>query len=107
MGDPPCSRLLCRSSFFGNAELPLHLSSSPHTFVCVQVHLYSGVPTRIQDLSGMDPLNCHGDSVKRRGKDMLSFELFCKISDCLQDLMLTLLVSRQREGCSTKIYVKG
>lgn len=38
---------------------------------------------------------------------MLSFELFCKISDCLQDLMLTLLVSRQREGCSTKIYVKG
>lgn len=51
----------------GWAGLALHPLSHPHTFVCVEVHLNGGVPTGVQDLTGMDPLNRHGESVERTG----------------------------------------
>lgn len=58
--------------------------------MCVQVHLNRGVPTGVQDLTGMDPLNCHGESEERREQDTFSFER-------LQDVMLTPSMSRLTE----------
>lgn len=62
----------------------------PHTFVCVEVHLNGGVPTGVQDLTGMDPLDCHGESVERREQDTFT-------SERLQDVVLTPSMSRLTE----------
>lgn len=77
---------LCR----GGQGFPSVSYPQPHTFVCVQVHLHSGVPTGVQDLAGMDPLHCHGESVERRGQDRFS-------SERLQGVVLTPTMSRLTE----------
>lgn len=75
---------------WGGQGLPAVSYPHPRTFVCVEVHLNGGVPTRVQDLTGMDPLDCHGESVKRREQDMLSSERH-------QDVLLTPPMSRLTE----------
>lgn len=58
----------CHPFWQGRGDFPSTSCPHLHTFVCVQVHLNSGVPTRVQDLTGMDPFNSHGEPVKRRGQ---------------------------------------
>lgn len=67
--------------------------------MCVEVHLNSGVPTGVQDLTGMDPLDCHGESVERREQDTFS-------SERLQDVVLIPSMSRLTEGNSKKFGLK-
>lgn len=82
----PAQHQRCR----GGQGLPSVSYPHPHTFVCVEIHLNGGVPTGVQDLTGMDPLHCHGESVERREQDMFT-------SERLQDVVLTPSMSKLTE----------